>query len=269
MPATRQSSMFRAMLLVTALTGAPLLSMAEAAPRYLWPGASENSPDALLDRIAAPQGFERIAVAPGSFAEWLRHLPLRPPHTPVRLYDGRLKWVQDNHEAVINIDTGKRNLQQCADAIMRLRAEYLLASGRARQIAFNYTSGKRVAYRGKASDRKAFQRYMIGIFAYAGTYSLERELIPVPPSKMRIGDVFIKGGFPGHAILVVDMAENKATGEKRFLLAQSYMPAQDMHILKNPRSADISPWYRLPDPDGELITPEWVFKAKALRRFKD
>lgn len=31
--------------------------------------------------------------------------------------------------------------------------------------------------------------------------------------KMKIGDVFIKGGSPGHAVIIVDMAENDK-GEK-------------------------------------------------------
>ncbi len=241
----------------------------EAEPRYLWPSAAATGTDRLIDRVPPPAGFERVAVLPGSFAEWLRNLPLRPPQTPVRLYDGRLKWSQDRHVAVVAIDTGKRNLQQCADAVMRLRAEYLLASGKAAAIAFNDTEGMRMRYSGKAGDRIAFDRYMIKVFSYAGTYSLEHEMLPQPLTEMKIGDVFIKGGFPGHAVLVVDMVENRATGEKRFLLMQSYMPAQDMHILKNPRTADGTPWYPVPDPEDELITPEWIFKAKALRRFKE
>jgi hypothetical protein len=241
-----------------------------AAPRYLWhTEANAGGPGTLAGRISPPAGFERIPVAPGSFAEWLRGLPLKPEGTPVRLYDGRLKWSQDKHVAVIDIDTGTRNLQQCADAVMRLRAEYLLASGHARDIAFNDTDGKRRAFRGEAGDRKAFQRYMIQVFAYAGTYSLEREMLKAPVSAIRIGDVFIKGGFPGHVVIVVDMAANSEGGEQRFLLAQSYMPAQDMHILKNPKSEDGSPWYKLPETGRELITPEWIFEPGQLRRFKD
>jgi len=50
---------------------------------------------------------------------------------------------------------------------------------------------------------------------------------------------------PGHAVIVVDMAED-AKGQRAFLLAQSYMPAQDIHILKNPMDADLSPWCRVP-----------------------
>ena len=241
-----------------------------AAPRYLWLAEADVPAAATLaGRIPVPAGFERVPAPQGSFGEWLRNLPLSPDGTPVRLYDGRLKWSQDKHVAVIDIDTGGRNLQQCADAVMRLRAEYLLASGRARDIAFNDTDGKRRAFRGSAGDRKAFQRYMIQVFSYAGTYSLEREMLRVAPAEMRIGDVFIKGGFPGHAVLVVDMATNSATGERRFLLAQSYMPAQDMHVLKDPKSGDGTAWYKISEAGRDLITPEWIFQTSQLRRFKE
>ena len=92
-------------------------------------------------------------------------------------------------------------------------------------------------------------------------------LIKVPdPKKVEIGEVFIKGGFPGHAVLVVDVAED-SSGSRIFLLAQSYMPAQDIHILKNPAST-MSPWYSADDP-GDLITPEWTFSRNSLKRFSD
>lgn len=57
----------------------------------------------------------------------------------------------------------------------------------------------------------------------------------------KIGDVFIKGGFPGHAVMVVDIAVDESTQEKVFLLAQSYMPAQEIQILKNPNNSHLSP----------------------------
>jgi len=84
---------------------------------------------------------------------------------------------------------------------------------------------------------------------------------------MEIGDVFIVGGSPGHAIIVVDAAANEM-GDKIFLLAQSYMPAQQTHILLNPSDKEISPWYRLRDGE-QLITPEWTFAWDDLRRFKN
>ncbi len=252
-------------ILICILLGLAQQPVNAASPGYPWLGDRPIT-RTLEQSIPTPPGFTRVPVEPGSFAAWLRAMPMKADGAPVRYYDGRLKWHQTYHAAVLDIDTGTRDLQQCADAIMRLRAEYLLASGRSREIAFNYTNGRRVAYRGKSYAE--FKRYLIGVFSYAGSYSLEREMKPVPLGDMRIGDVFIEGGFPGHAVLVIDMAENRATGEKRFLLMQSFMPAQDMHILKNPKSRDGTPWYA-PDFGKTLVTPEWIFEARHLRRFKD
>jgi hypothetical protein len=245
------------------------LAPAQAAGRYPWRAANAASIGTLAERIAPPPGFQRTSVEPGGFADWLRGLPLKPPHTMVRLYDGRPKWNQQLHVAVIDVDTGNRDLQQCADAVMRLRAEYLLSTGRARDIGFNDTKGKPQPFTGDPKDYAGFRRYLDKVYAFAGSYSLEREMRPVPLAEMRIGDVFIKGGFPGHAVLVVDMAANPANAEKRFLLMQSYMPAQDMHVLKNPKAADGSPWYAVPGDRDEFVTPEWTFPASSLRRFKN
>ncbi len=84
--------------------------------------------------------------------------------------------------------------------------------------------------------------------------------------KMKIGDVFIQGGSPGHAVIVVDLAVNPRTKEKIFLIAQSYMPAQEIQILKNPNDNRISPWYSV--RFGEILeTPEWTFRKNNLKRF--
>ena len=82
---------------------------------------------------------------------------------------------------------------------------------------------------------------------------------------MHIGDFLVEGGSPGHAVIVMDIAEDKTSGRKIFLLAQGFMPAQEMHILKNPMSGKISPWYALEEMDT-IRTPEWDFKWKHLRR---
>jgi hypothetical protein len=63
---------------------------------------------------------------------------------------------------------------------------------------------------------------------------------------------------------VVDVAED-AQGRRAVLLAQSYMPAQDIHVLRNPKSPD-NPWYVI-EGDKPLTTPEWDFPAGSLRRF--
>ncbi len=251
---------------------------------YLWPSAQkQTTKDTLSSRIKPPPGFERRPVPEGSFAAWLRGLPMRPSGEPVHYFNGGIKPAQV-HVAVIDIDIGARDLQQCADAIMRLRAEWQLSRGRTAEIGFNYTGGGRVTFSRWAngerpsSDGKrwrqsakpdrsyaSFRRYMDAIFSYAGTYSLERELKPVAIANLAIGDVFIRGGFPGHAVLIADIVENPVTKERRFLLVQSFMPAQSMHILKNP-SDQSTPWYPA-NWTGPLVTPEWTFPEGSLKRW--
>jgi hypothetical protein len=104
------------------------------------------------------------------------------------------------------------------------------------------------------------------VFAYAGTLSLEKELKPIPLEELSIGDVFIRAGSPGHAVIVVDVAAD-AQGEKLFLLAQSFMPAQDIHVLTNLNNSSLSPWYRLDEIGDHLDTPEWRFGRDELKRF--
>jgi len=98
--------------------------------------------------------------------------------------------------------------------------------------------------------------------------SLSKELKSVSVEDMEIGDVFILGGSPGHAVLVIDMVEHPATGKKLFMLAQSYMPAQETQILTNPHNTEMSPWYAL-DFGESLRTPEWKFSRDQLMRFKN
>ena len=75
----------------------------------------------------------------------------------------------------------------------------------------------------------------------------------------------IRGGFPGHAVIVMDVAKNEY-GQKIYLLAQSYMPAQDIHLLINPLDADLSPWYRV-DEGTKITTPEYDFKKSELKEW--
>jgi hypothetical protein len=172
--------------------------------------------------------------------------------------------------------------------VIRLRAEYLYARGEFPAIHFNFTSGDEASFvrwaegyrpsingnqvswekkAGRDTSYRSFRKYLDTVFTYAGSHSLSLELEAVPDGRqMEIGDVLIQGGFPGHAVIVVDMAREPHTGEKAFLLAQSYMPAQDMHILKNPSDRNFSPWYRLPR-ENVLETPEWTFRTNDLKRF--
>lgn len=244
--------------------------------------------DALINRIPVPEGFKRTTEKIGSFADWLRFLPLKPGNPDVCLYNGKLKNYQGGHYALVDIDVGKTDIQQCADAVMRMRAEYLYSIKEFELLHFNFTSGHSVGFKKWAegyrtvikdnnvswsmtaaadNSYKTFKGYMSTIFNYAGTSSLSKELKKVSDiSDIKIGDVFIVGGFPGHAVLVIDVCVNSVSGEKLFLIQQSYMPAQDIHILKNLNNAIQSPWYSVRFA-SDLETPEWTFSKDQLMRF--
>ena len=242
----------------------------------------------ILERYAPPKGYIRIEAVDGSFADFLRNQELKTYGDKVLYYDGREKNRTDVYDSVFDVDIGDRDLHQCADAVMLLRGEYLFEKGKFEDIKFNFVSGFKAEYSkwmegyrikvdgnnvsyylgtDPSSTYESFRNYMDMVFAYSGTLSLENELVPVSIEDMEIGDVFIKGGSPGHAIIVVDMALN-SENNKVFMLAQSYMPAQQTQVLLNPNHEEISPWYSL-DNMSSLKTPEWTFELDQLRRFND
>lgn len=222
---------------------------------------SEN-PYHNIGDIILPSGFKRINNPNESFQCWLRQLPLKKDKT-VYTYDGRVKNNQTAQFAVLDISLGNKDLQQCADAVMRLRAEYLYSRKQFDQISF--IDNERKNYRFTAPyTRDHFNSYLQVVFGMCGSASLDKQLIQrVAIHEIEPGDVLIQGGFPGHAVIVVDAAVNQR-GKKIYMLAQSYMPAQDIHILKNPSTG--MPWYEV--NDEELInTPEYTFRKTDLRRF--
>ncbi|MBN1634260.1 MAG: DUF4846 domain-containing protein [Ignavibacteria bacterium] len=240
-------------------------------------------------RFITPPDYERVNVIDNSYEKYLRQLPLKPHGSSVLFYNGKIKENKNIYDAVVDLKIGDKDLHQCADAIMRLRAEYLYGTSNYDKIHFKFTNGFRMDYsewmKGKrivvkrdktywkqmlspSNTYNDFWNYMEIIFTYAGTYSLSNELIPVNIDNLKIGDIFIQGGFPGHAVIVVDMAINPKTNDKIFLLAQSYMPAQEIQILKNPNDENISPWYSV-NFDKDLITPEWKFQKSDLTRFEE
>ncbi len=238
------------------------------------------------ERYPAPQGYSKVALANDSFGAFLRQQELKPYGDKVKYYDGRTKNNNGIYDSVFRVDIGKRDLHQCADAVMLLRAEYLYSLGLYDEISFNFVSGFKAEYRKwmegyrihvdgnqvnyymaaePTNTYESFRKYMDMVMAYASTLSLTQELTKIATDELTVGDVFIIGGSPGHAIIVVDAAEN-AAGDRVFLLAQSYMPAQETQILLNPNDASLSPWYSLKD-QAKLITPEWTFELNALKRF--
>nr|WP_240360101.1 DUF4846 domain-containing protein [Pyxidicoccus caerfyrddinensis] len=265
--------------------GEPRAPTREELARYAWLSADAQVRP-LESAFAPPKGYTRVAVEAGSFGAWLRGLPLRPNGAPVRHFRGGEVLAGDDARlaAVAELDVGTANLQQCADSVIRLHAEWLWSSNQRERIAYRFTSGDAAAWpryaagdRAKVSgskvawvrsakadsSRAAFRAYLDLVFTYAGTMSLEP--LKKRPSRddVRAGDFFVLGGSPGHAVLVLDVAANPE-GRRVALLGQGFMPAQDFHVLSP--GGDDAPWFPL---DGDTVaTPFWKpFPWSSLRRF--
>jgi len=255
----------------------------------IYKSLTDESGMAVNSRILLPDGFQRIYEPAGSFSAYLRNLPLKPHNTIPLTYTGRPVRRLRAFEAVMDLPIGDKNLHQCADAIMRLRAEYLYGEEQYDKIHFNFTNGFRVDYSewmrggrivvkgnssywvrsaGASNSPATLWQYLETIFMYAGTASLEQELMAAPADDIRAGDIFIQGGTPGHAMIIVDTAIDPQTGEKIFLLAQSNMPAQEIQIMKNTSNPEISPWFSL-DRNDYIVSGRWTFSAEDLKRFRD
>jgi len=236
-------------------------------------------------RINAPKGFQRNECASGSFTEFLRNYSLKEDGSPVLLYNGENKRNQSAHVAVLKLPIEKEDLQQCADSVMRIYAEYYYATRQYDKIQFHFVNGflaeytkwregYRVSFEGNQTSwvktnkyddsYENFKEFMRIVFAYASTLSIDKESVQISIEDLQIGDVFLKGGSPGHVVMVIDMCEN-AQGKKAFLLAQGYMPAQEFHILKNPLHED-DPWYYVDEIVYPFHTPEYTFHKGSLKR---
>lgn len=256
---------------------------ASPAPTYAWLGGKPPT-STLLERFPTPKGGTRVPVAAGSFGHFLRTLPLAPAGTPVLSYAGGVVRAADhaNVAAVADLDVGKHDLQQCADSIVRLHAEWLWSRGRTDAhyktgsglvLAFDrYLAGERLRVEGgtatlatlapkKPASHALYRAWLDDVFGWANTGSLAKEAAPVALADLSPGDFFVMPGSPfGHAVLVLDVAE---VGGKRFLLlGQGFMPAQSFHVL-----SDGGAWFALDPALGAVATPFWKpFPFSSLRR---
>ncbi len=241
----------------------------------------------LKSRILTPEGYVRTEEQSTSLSAFLREYPLKEDKAEVLHYDGSSKVNQNAHVAVFKLPLENRNLQQCADSIMRVYAEYYWKQKEYDKIAFHFTNGFlakyskwREGYRirvdgndvswvksaSKDNSYESFEKYLRIVFCYAGTMSMEKESTPIDLKDIQVGDVFIRGGSPGHVVMIVDICQNEE-GKKAFLLAQGYMPAQEFHVLKNYNHEE-DPWYYEDEVTYPFSTPQYTFDEGSLRHLE-
>jgi hypothetical protein len=251
-------------------------------------------------RFNPPAGYERVAVESGSFAEYLRNFQLKSYGTVAKLADGTDNLTAPT-EAVLELDVRKNGLQQCADSIIRLYAEYRYARGEYEYVSFDcytnpvftmnfsfWTQGNRVRANGNKlewyqpdnatpgdTSYSTFRYYLDNVFNYANTYSLKNQMMQIDSADLQVGDCLIitadqTGGTDGHAMIVVDVAVEKSTGKKVFMIAEGNTPATEMYVIKD--YANDTVWFSLNEDgtftkqtaDGRTVT----YPLDAFRRFK-
>ncbi|MFP4845251.1 DUF4846 domain-containing protein [Winogradskyella sp. PE311] len=241
----------------------------------------------IKSRVNFPKGYKRISCPQGSFENYLRNYKLKPFGSKIINYDHSEYFWQGGHIGILEIPVPANGLQQCADALIRIRSEYLWDNNRKAEIGFKFTSGHYCSwtkyaegYRPKIkgnkvtfhktasanSSKENFYKYLNLIYMYSGTLSLYNELKPIKAKDLKIGDMLIKGGSPGHIVMIADEAVN-AKGEKLFLLFQGNTPAQSVHLVKNLEDSSISPWYQLRD-DAQIPVSNYTFGSAKFVRFK-
>lgn len=255
--------------------------------------ADEGAPKpvaSLEERFPTEKGFTRVELAPESFGAFLRGLPLIDPGAPVLSYRGDIIRAPNHPHiaAVVALDVGNADLQQCADAVIRMHAEWRYSRGH-RDHAYRAASGTTLSFPGYlAGDRvkvngnkislvrsarasgpshDVFRLWLDQVFEWANTAALARDGERVKLENLRPGDFFVLTGVPfGHAVLVLDIAKD-AQGRRALLLGQSFVPAQSYQVLRpSPETA----WFVLDEAAGALTTPFWEpFPFDSLRRLPD
>lgn len=242
----------------------------------------------IKSRVNVPKGYHRVTYPENSFETYLQQYKLKTFGSKIINYDGTHYFWQGGHIGILEIPVPSNGLQQCADALIRIRSEYLWDINRKDEIGFNFTSGDYCSWKSYAegyrpningskvtflktaspdSSKDNFYNYLNLIYMYSGTLSLYHELPKMADAKnLKIGDMLIKGGSPGHIVMICDEAKN-ADGDTVYLLFQGNTPAQSVHLVKNLEDTSISPWYHL-EEDTKIAVSNYTFQDSKFVRFK-
>lgn len=210
-----------------------------------------NSGVSIESRFPVPAGFARISVSEGSFARWLRGLPLLPESAVS--YDWQKRAVFNPDEVGGVLDWRLLGPEeQCADIALRLLAEFARLDANGSDPVFRSLSGDEIRWsrwlRGRygtnqnataivyradsprTGSRSEYDRFLKFVMNYTNTASMARDWPIIAETELVVGDVIIQphctGEGMGHLSVIVDACEDSA-GARSFIFVDGYTPARD------------------------------------------
>jgi hypothetical protein len=231
--------------------------------------------------------YKRIEIKSGGFAEWLRNLPLKKKGADVLNYRGGIfKSGQDTTVAfVVDLDIEGRRLEQCMDVLVRLYSDYLWKNKQTDSLKLplpggfwltweNWKNGFRPLFKGISvkimnssppdTSYRSYNSYLRTVFSESHTQQFYHAYQSLERRDLKIGDIIIKKGTKGHAVMVVDLAKNEM-GDMIALIGNGDTPACQFFLLNHKKN---KPWIPL-DFNRERL--ELPLKRKmtwdGLRRF--
>lgn len=229
-----------------------------------WHSSTSNPWNAkTVGDIDAPAGYTRVE---GSYAEFMRRLPLKKRGSRVKLFTGGDAGYQFLSTGVIDLPM-LSNWEQCADMTMRVRAEYLFSQGRYADIRFRDVNGNMLNYTG-GNSRKALEMFLKKAYGVCSTFSVSRETKPRRLSEVQPGDVLVyparRGRQMGHALIVIDVARKDK--KVAIMCAEGNTPARELHIVRNLNAQD-NPWFFFDGNENPLWVSVFCFGKKELRHY--
>ncbi len=225
--------------------------------------------ESLHDRIPCPPGFERVIVAPDSFSEWLRYLPVAPRSATLAPTDGSVGQdaaFMAPTAAIELISLGRNG--SGANLFVRLRAEYGWWAQDETALSFHYASGLRSDWHAWAQgqrplrcgeglrfeqvdrrdgSRESFREFLGALMRHSAGIGILDDTRAVSDGTIAAGDVWLDSKGRGAALMILDVATN-ARGEVRILLGESTRQNAGLHVLQSVDSAAAaggqvgSPW---------------------------
>ena len=156
------------------------------------------------------------------------------------------------------------NAEQCADACMRLKAEYLYQTGQYKRLNFKTSTASPCAT-AVGHREKPFT-----------AISADSMVLPVPShSAARCSPVHWQISNPVTSLSTPEMADclvmpsslSNKNGKKAFLLVEGNTPARDIHLIRNLENPFRSPWFISDGSEKRFLLCITPFKATDLRHY--